>query len=379
MVSMNSIHFVRWTQQLKDSGHDVFWFDILDGGRAENLPWVHQISGWKQKYSNFKGRYFLKKRVPFLYRKLSFLFEHNTEKVFESILKDIKPDMVHSFILQKSCLPILENMKRHRDIKWVYSSWGSDLYNKNNKPNYKLELKSVLSEVDYLFTDCKRDYNISIEYGFKGDFLGVFPGGGGFKYTEYEAEYIKPLNERRIILVKGYQGDLGRSITVLKALSLLTDELKNRKVVVFGADEEVQRYINGNKKFSEFEIQVFPKKDFLPHEEILKLMGKALIYIGNSVSDGMPNTLLEAIVMGAFPIQSNPGNATEEVIMHQKNGLLISNCEDVIHIKNLILIASNSSGLIEAAFRTNQNDLKPKFEYERLKNHVLKAYKTIEV
>ena len=55
----------------------------------------------------------------------------------------------------------------------------------------------------------------------------------------------------------------------------------------------------------------------LSHSDILTIMGKSLLYIGNSISDGMPNTLLEAIVMGAFPIQSNPGKVTEEIIEHK--------------------------------------------------------------
>ena len=46
--------------------------------------------------------------------------------------------------------------------------------------------------------------------------------------------------------------------------------------------------------------------EYLPQDELMKLIGKSLIYIGNSISDGMPNTLLEAIVMGVFRIQSNP-------------------------------------------------------------------------
>ena len=78
MVSINSIHFVRWTQQLENAGHEVFWFDILDGGKSKHLPWVKQITGWKQKYPNFRGRYFFKRRFPFLYNKFSFLFKYNT-------------------------------------------------------------------------------------------------------------------------------------------------------------------------------------------------------------------------------------------------------------------------------------------------------------
>ncbi len=30
MVSMSSLHFIRWVDQLKDSGHEVFWFGIND-------------------------------------------------------------------------------------------------------------------------------------------------------------------------------------------------------------------------------------------------------------------------------------------------------------------------------------------------------------
>ena len=57
-------------------------------------------------------------------------------------------------------------------------------------------------------------------------------------------------------------------------------------------------------------------------------MGKSGIHIANSISDGMPNALLEAMGMGAFPIQSNPGKVSEEVITHGKNGFLIEDQND---------------------------------------------------
>jgi hypothetical protein len=83
LVSMPSLHFFRWTDQLKDSGHEVYWFDILDGGKTNRLPWVYQITDWKLKYPKFKGRHFIKKNFHFLYKKLSFLIENNTPEKFE--------------------------------------------------------------------------------------------------------------------------------------------------------------------------------------------------------------------------------------------------------------------------------------------------------
>lgn len=372
LVAMNSIHFVRWTNQLKDSGHEVYWFDILDGGRAARLPWVNQVTGWKQKYPNFKGRYFFKKRAPRLYKLLSPLFERNTEKEFERVLQEVKPDIVHSIVLYISCFPILNVMKKHKSIPWVYSSWGSDLFYYRNQPKFKKQILKTLPYIDYLITDCKRDIAIAKDLGFGGEVLGTFPGGGGFEYEKTD-KYIKPINERKTILVKGYQGRSGKAIEVLKALEQIFDKLNEYSIVVFGADKEVIEYITKNK----LKVTVLPRVKFLPHNEILKLMGEALMYIGNSNSDGMPNTLLEAIAQGAFPIQSNPGGATEEVIVHEKNGLLIDDCENINQIKNVILQALNSPELIDSAYVINLNEVKPRYYLESIKINVFKAYNSI--
>ena len=107
----------------------------------------------------------------------------------------------------------------------------------------------------------------------------------------------------------------------------------------------------------------------IPHEEVLKLMGKSLIYIGNSDSDGMPNTMLEAIFMGAFPIQSNPGGATAELIQNGVNGLLIEDCEDEKEIKKLILQAIKTD-----EFKAKNEDLIASLDFQFVRKKVLETY-----
>ncbi len=378
LVSMNSIHFIRWTEQLKDAGHDVYWFNILDGNKAARLPWVKQITGWKQKYPNLKGRHFFKKHLPFLYKKFSFLIEHNTEKAFRKVIEEVKPDVVHSIVLYVSCTPILKVMQAHYNLPWIYSSWGSDLYYYRNVPKFKRDILKVLPRVNYLITDCKRDIKIAKELGFKGHVLGTFPGGGGFNYNVFN-RYIKPVLKRKTILVKGYQGRSGKAIEVLKALQLISNKIKDYKIIVFGTDDEVEAFIEKEKLFNNLNIKWFSRRSFLPHKEVLKLMGKALIYIGNSDSDGMPNTLLEAIAQGAFPIQSNPGNASAEIIIHNKNGLLIEDCNHINNIGELILNALEDDTMIKNAFLINQNKVKPQFERSLIKAKVLEAYNSIKI
>jgi hypothetical protein len=261
-------------------------------------------------------------------------------------------------------------MKKHQHLPWIYSSWGSDLYYFQNKPNYLADIKKVLPRINYLFTDCKRDFYIAKAHGFKGEFLGVFPGGGGFD-LELMNNYMLSFANRKTILVKGYQGRSGRAIQVLKALELLKEELIAYKILIFGADKEVINYAKQSKVALWKNFSVIGK---VSHLEVIKFMGKALVYIGNSNSDGIPNTLLEAICMGAFPIQSNPGGATEEIIKDGENGLIIQNYENIEEIKKKILKVLVNTKMIKKGFEINQNEIKTRLERKILIQKILLKY-----
>ncbi|TXE05844.1 glycosyltransferase family 4 protein [Gelidibacter salicanalis] len=372
LVSIKSIHFKRWTEQLEHSGHEVFYFDISGKvGTYNNMPWLSQKKSWKYRW-DFPGRYYLKEYFPKTYNLIKPLNERHVDKVFEAYLKEINPDVVQSFVLYLSCTPILSIMCKYKNIAWIYSAWGNDLFYYKNIDSYKRDIMRVLPEIDYMFADCQRDIGIAKELGFQGEVLGVFPGGGGYNLSAYNP-YVKSLPERNIILVKGYEQRFGKAIKVIEALIEIKEILTPYKVVVFGADDE---FFDAYKLFKDNEfIEV---KGVLKHSEVLKLMGESLIYIGNSFSDGMPNTLLEAIIMGAFPIQSNPGGATAEIINHGQNGLLIEDCEDVEMIKAFLIKALSDVELRENAFITNQNELKPQLEIGLITNQVLKAYNSIQ-
>lgn len=347
LVSMNNLHFTRWSDQLRDSGYEVFWFDILDQGYSPALSWMTQYVDWKKGFLKKKGRSFIKKRFPKFFSFLSSKLDISVETAFEKALLEIQPDVVHSFALYISCTPIFKVMKKHENVKWMYSSWGSDLYYYQNIPEYLNDIQKVLPRVDYLITDCLRDHKIAIKHGFKGDFLGAFPGGGGFELENIQKR-IKTVSERRVILIKGNQNRSGRALPVLEAIVSISKLLTDYKIIVFGATNPEVRAFQNQK---ELDITV---NGILSHDQILKLMSSSLIYIGNSNSDGMPNTMLEAICSGAFPIQSNPGNATAEVLTHQSNGLLIEDCEDMEEIKQHITFTIQNLDMIQKAFEYNQ-------------------------
>ena len=374
MVSIFAPHFFNWTEQLKDSGHEVYWLDVKDSNtHVEKIDFAKQIIGWRYKW-NYPGRYFIKKNLPDLTNFLNKWNERNFQDFFEQMIKELKPDAIHSFVMYLSTARITEVMKKYPSIKWIYSSWGSDLFYYQHLQKERERMRTAFPNIHYMFSDCQRDYQLAINYGFKGEYLGAFPGGGGYDCMALEP-YIKPIEERNIILIKGYQGLHGRCLEVLLAIETMEDTLSSFQIIIFGAHPQVLLHIANSKLQFWKNLKVLGT---ITNLEVLKLMGKARLYIGNSTSDGMPNTLLEALIMGAFPIQSNPGGATSEIIIDGFNGLLIEESENIAEIRKIILKGISPGLNISKAVTFNLTERKPLLERNYIKNQILLQYSRVE-
>ncbi|WP_044399012.1 glycosyltransferase [Lacinutrix sp. Hel_I_90] len=374
MVAIPNHHFFQWVNQLKDAGHEVIWFDITDGGpKADKIDWVKQIKGWKLRW-DFPMRSRVKTKWPELYKWLLKYNTKSTSKVFEQLLKQEKPDIVHCFEMQLAGFPILQTMQTNT-IPFIYSSWGSDLFYFEQKGFSKLEVETFLQRVNYLITDCKRDYGIALSHQFKGVFLGVFPGNGGLTLDPIA---IKPTRERRVILIKGYDDGLGKASIVLSALETISKEtLAAFEIIIYSADTSIQSVVRNSKKLSALNIKIQSRYQFMKNKQLLEIMGSTAIHIANSLSDGMPNALLEAMGMGAFPIQSNPGRVTEEVITNSVNGFLIDNPLDENRIAVLIKEAIFNETLRESAQGYNVTFIKENYNRIALKPKIVTLYNTI--
>ena len=371
-ISMPSVHVIRWIENLKDTSYELYWFDVLGRGKLETLNAVHQYTDWeKRKIATVKGEYFLSKKAPRIYEKIVPFLEVTANEALEKIILEIQPDVIHSFEMQSCSYPILKTMQKYPHIPWLYSCWGNDLYYYQQFSTHLKKIKQVLQRVDFLHTDCTRDLVLARQLGFSGTHVGVIPGGAGYNLSLLD-EFKQPICHRKIILAKGYEHQFGRGLTIVKALHLIQNEIQDYEVVIFGAHPIIVNYVKLNKlSFNCFETHE------LSHQELMALMGKSLLYIGNSISDGMPNTLLEAIVMGVFPIQSNPGGVTQEMVNHGVNGCLIENQESIDEIRQLIKLAITNPMLIENARKINEILAQERLNYDINKKKVRNLYKII--
>lgn len=375
MIAIPNHHFFKWTQQLENSGFDVYWFDVSSSGvNSPQIPWVKQFTDWKLKW-DFPLRSSIKKKLPKLYKSISNLNETDVNTAFNSVVNNIKPDIIHCFEMRLTGLPLLNSLQK-MNIPLVYSSWGSDMFYFEKLGTTKREVFSFLSRVNYLITDCERDYNIAKDNGFKNVFLGVFPGNGGLIIPQKPSK----VEDRKQIILKGYQYDVGEAIQILKAIELLPKDIQeNYTFLVYSADIEIINYIKASKILSLLSFNVLPRHLKVPNEALLNRMSQSIIHIGNNVSDGMPNTMLEAMSRGCFPIQSNPGNASAEVIQHGVNGFLIEDVYDVESISNYITSAiSDKKRLVDAA-AFNYNLIAEKYNREQLKLDIVDLYSKLKI
>ncbi len=90
----------------------------------------------------------------------------------------------------------------------------------------------------------------------------------------------------------------------------------------------------------------------VPHGKMADLFRQAHIVVSPSTHDGTPNTLLEAMACGCFPVAGDIVSINEW-LMHGKNGLLVDP-GDPQALADAILQAIEDTELRQSAANTNQ-------------------------
>ena len=312
--------------------------------------------------------------------------EYIQAKIHAKLIEKIRPDIIHTLGLNinwKNNCKVTYNARMMLGKKftapWVYSTWGSDLdYYLKQSPENLLDISKILPAIDYLITECKRDERLAYTYGFNGECLGHLPAYGGVPLEEYE-KFRQPgkTSLRRIIFLKGRDhtggGDpVGRAMTAMNAFEMCEKELECYSIVINQASPSIIKKANDLRDTTSLKIQIL---QYLPYNEILKILGASKIFIALTINDGLPSTLVESMALGAFPIHSDL-EPIREWITHEKNGLLISptNPEECA---DSIITAIQRDDLVNSAADTNAHIIKDRLSMEVIRKQTLEIYEEI--
>lgn len=238
-------------------------------------------------------------------------------------IRVLKPDVLHTLEMQHAAYLTLESRERMRGREfppWIYSSWGTDFFYHGRDPAHEPRIRAVLAACGYHIADCERDVQLAREYGFRGETAGIFVPGLDLS----RIEELRPpglVSHRKTIALKGYHYEswVSRALVALEALHRVADLLHDFEIVIYSATDNVRYAAEYISRITGLRCTILPQSS---HEEILALMGRARLALAVNVSDGTPSTMLEAMAMGAFPIQSDTVS-TREWITDGWNGLLV--------------------------------------------------------
>jgi len=223
----------------------------------------------------------------------------------KAAIRSFQPSLVHSLELQNAGYVTLRALSKGKpkDLKLLVTNWGSDIFWFQRFPKHKTKLQKLLQLADVYSAECERDVVLARNLGFTGQAMPVIPNSGGFSEPDFAIPRLVP-SERKTIALKGYQGWVGRAKVSLEAVREMSEELQGYKIIVYSANRSVLKLARQVAKKTGLEIKAFGKGT-MSHKQVLEMFAKSKIYVGLSESDGISTSMLEAMAMGAIPVQTS--------------------------------------------------------------------------
>jgi len=284
------------------------------------------------------------------------------------LIRSIQPDLVHAMRIPFE--GILAALAIHK-APLLISVWGNDftLYAQHNPP-ISILTRRAMRRADALHCDCFRDLQLAHAWGFDDSKPSVVvPGAGGVQSSIF---YPRPANDATVTIAdipsnapvvinpRGFRGYV-RNDTFFRAIPLV---LQHRPDVVFLCSamlnnpiaEQWIRWLNiGNS------VRLLP---VVPREQMADFFRVAHVTVSPSVHDGTPNTLLEAMACGCFPVAGDI-ESIREWIADGVNGLL---CDPTgpESIAQAILRALNDVELRHKAREYNLRLIAERADYDKV-------------
>ncbi len=302
------------------------------------------------------------------------------------VIESVRPGLVHAMRIpyegMLSAMSVREIGKRQgsmRSFPLLVSVWGNDftLHARSTKAMLT-HTRMTLQQADALHTDCRRDLRMAEELGFdRSKPTIVLPGGGGVQMDIFHPGRDDPQGEAQvsgnrqaftIINPRGVRSYI-RNDTFFKAAGLVVRQIPQASFTCPGMQGDAQA-----EKWAA-ETRCADAISLLPHQsrgEMAELFRKAQVSVSITTHDGTPNTLLEAMASGCFPIAGDL-ESVREWISPGVNGLLVDPA-DPQQLAQAIVEVANQPELRRRAREMNVEMIKERAEYTMVMHRAEEFY-----
>ena len=288
-----------------------------------------------------------------------------------ALIEEIKPDLIHAMripyegmLAADACAALSGVTSEARNAveapPLLVSVWGNDFtLHAPSTPLMRHYTNWTLKVADALHADCKRDIRLAHEWGLKdGKPTLVMPGNGGIR-TDVFYPPEKPVTVPIIINPRGFRVYLCNE-AFFKSIPLVLAKRADARFICSAMDGEPQ-VIQWIKELGiEYAVKLNPP---VPHAQMAEIFRGAQILVSPSIHDGTPNSLLEGMACGCFPIAGDL-ESIREWITPGENGLLMDPT-DPQSIADAVLFALQSTDLRRKAAGLNLDMINERAEYAR--------------
>jgi len=305
-----SLHMRRQAVWFAGKGHEVHIITFVDT-KIENVN-IH--------YVKIKVKY-----LPFAH---ILSLPLNIQQV-RGIIKEIRPDIVNGQYLTNYGL----YAARTGFHPLVLTAWGSDVLITPKRFFFiKVLTKYSLSKADLIVCRSPAVKDEIVKLGAKpGKIKLSFPGVDTEEFSpaqrseELRQKLDLPNSSPVVISIRGLR-PIYDVATLIKAIPLVLEKVQAAKFVIAGEGEQ-RSYLESLAQSLRISASV-GFVGLVSHNEIPQYMASSDVYVSTSLSDGVPNSLLEAMASGLAPVVTDIV-ANRAWLKDEENGFLVpaKDCE----------------------------------------------------
>lgn len=293
-----------------------------------------------------------------------------------------KPDVIHTLGLNPASyfyFDVLNSFDLKHIGKWIVQARGGpDLELNRLQPVHRNRIVSILNACDLFIADNTANYNNALQLGLspaKKFSFGIVPGTGGLDIKSCDILNQGPPSTRAPLIIwpKAYECPQSKAMPVFEALTNIVDKIQHCRILMLASTTETRAWYAA---LPEKLQAICTISERIPHNEVLSIMGRARIMLAPSILDGVPNSLYEAMALGAFPIVS-PLKTIKPIVKEEQNVLFARNLYPE-EIAQAIERAINDNELVDAAVQRNRQLVNRTANRQKIKNEILKCYSTIK-
>jgi len=290
-------------------------------------------------------------------------------KQVRQMIVALNPDLVHAMRIPFEGLLAAEAL-RHVPVPLMISVWGNDFtFHAKGSPLMRHLTRRAMERTDALHPDCYRDARLGAEWGLAaGKPVVVLPGSGGVQRNIFypgrvDESFLQKWNLALpgpvVFYPRRFRPGSVRTDTFFQAVSSVLSQRPDVTCLCIGmaghpvAEQWKRTLANPDA------VRLLPT---VPREEMAHFFRLADVTVSPSQHDGTPNTLLEGIACGAFPVAGDI-ESVREWITDGENGLLCDPTSSSA-LATAIHRALVDSELRRHAFSCNQALVNERAEYQ---------------